>query len=197
METGTGSTDRLIHSNQYSNIAFIGARGAGKSKLTRKLSKVTGLVTMSTDNLVSYEAGGESIESIVKREGWKGFRNREYETLAKIVQMKSILIDCGGGILVEAPGSEEDPLEHFSERKANLLKENSFVIYIHRSMNWLLGHKKNASRPDLTGSYSELLQRRIPWYESVADYTLNLDGRDISDAVAEISPVISSLSLKK
>lgn len=171
-------------------IALIGARGAGKSKLSRKLSKELGVVTLSTDNLVSYEANGMSIASIVEKEGWKGFRDREYETLRTVVSMKNIIIDCGGGILVEAPESESNPIETFSKRKSELLREHCFVVYIQRSEKWLLGHKKNSSRPDLAGQYSELLKRRLPWYESVADYTLNLDSRDISDGISEIAPVI-------
>ena len=170
------------------NIAFIGARGAGKSKLSRKFGKKSNRVVLSTDSLVSYEADGRTIAEIVSDEGWPGFRNREYELLQKIGGMREIVIDCGGGILVE-PGPAGSPAgsEIFSERKAKLLKDTAHIIYIRRSVPWLVGRvSHDSSRPDLGGDYAQLLERRLPWYESVADTVLEMDGREIEDALAEL-----------
>ena len=172
------------------NLAFIGARGAGKSRISRKLGKLTGRTVLSTDTLISYEAGGESIPSIVKREGWIGFREREYNILNKIVQMKDIIIDCGGGILVEAPRKDDpEQKEYLSERKISLLKSTSTVIYVQREIDWLI--KKVAgdpSRPDLSDNYRELLLRRMPWYEETADVILDMEtlpGDKILDMLIE------------
>ncbi len=163
------------------NIAFIGARGAGKSKLSRKFGKKSGRVVLSTDSLVSYEAGGRTVAQIVTDEGWTGFREREFALLEKFGDMRDIVIDCGGGILVEAPAAGDAPgSESFSERKAAKLKEIAHVIYIYRDMDWLVGRvAEDSSRPDLGGDYRRLLERRLPWYESVADTVLDMDGREI------------------
>lgn len=174
------------------NIALIGARGAGKSKLSRKLGKRSGRVVLSTDSLVSYEAGGRTIERIVADEGWRGFRDREYDLLKKLSGMRNILIDCGGGILVEAaPDDAPAGTEIFSERKAALLKQSAHVIYIRRDMDWLIGRvSEDSNRPDLGGDYQRLLERRLPWYESVADTILEMDGRDIEDGLDELLDMI-------
>ncbi|MCR9144715.1 MAG: shikimate kinase [bacterium] len=164
------------------NIAFIGARGAGKSKLSRKFGKKSGRVVLSTDSLVSYEAGGRTVAQIVEAEGWPGFRDREFELLETIGDMQNIVVDCGGGILVEASATDDAPAgsELFSERKAAKLKEIAHVVYIYRDIDWLIGRvAEDSNRPDLGGDYRKLLERRLPWYEQIADTTLDMDGREI------------------
>ncbi|HMU84042.1 MAG TPA: shikimate kinase [Leptospiraceae bacterium] len=168
---------------QKSNIAFIGGRGAGKSRISRKFGKLSSRLSLSTDTLVCYEAGGIPITKIVEREGWQGFRDREYALLEKLTAMQNLVIDCGGGILVEAPVSPGEP-EQLSARKMNLLK-NCNVVYVKRDMSWLLDRvSADLNRPDLPGGYRELLERRLPWYEKAADFVLDMRGIESDDAIA-------------
>lgn len=180
------------------NIAFIGARAAGKSRMSRKVSKLTGRVALSTDNLISYEAGGLTVDEIVRREGWKGFRDREYDILRKLASMKDVIIDCGGGILIEPPLPDDpEKRELRSARKIELLKESCYVVYLKRSAAWLLDKtfRKDAQRPELEGAYETLLARRFPLYEEVSDLVLDLDLLDMDDAirmvVSGISPALT------
>ena len=168
---------------ETSNLAFIGGRGAGKSRLSRKFGKQCGRAVFSTDTLISYEAGGLSISSLVEKSGWKDFRDREFLILQKLAPMRNVIIDCGGGILVEAPEDESTP-ETFSRRKANLLKESALVVYVQRDMDWLLRKAvKNADRPDLIGPYREILERRLPWYEQTADFVLDMNRLGTQEAL--------------
>lgn len=166
------------------NLAFVGARGAGKSKITRKLSKLSGRALLCLDQLISYEEKGKSIDVIVNEIGWSGFRDLEYKVLKKVCEMKNIIIDCGGGVLVEAP-AHEGAAEEFSKRKADLLKKHSEVVYIKRDWQWMMMKSGvNSSRPDLGGSYKVLLERRLPWYENASDFVLDMkDSRDILEPV--------------
>jgi shikimate kinase len=169
------------------NIALIGPRGAGKSKVSRKLTKKLSMPVFSVDTLISYECQGESIETIVKkRGGWSGFRSREFFILERLCQMNNVIVDCGGGILVEAPEGDKGE-EHFSEKKADTLKSHCFVIYLKRPMNFLATKiAPDPNRPNLIGDYETLLNRRLPWYESVADLTVDLEelgGKDSSDLI--------------
>lgn len=164
------------------NVAFIGGRGAGKSRISRKFGKASGRLSLSTDTLVCYEAGGISIAKIVAAEGWAGFRGREYDVMRKLTAMQNLVIDCGGGILVEAPARPDQP-ETLSMRKLELLKQ-CHVVYVKRDMDWLMDKAKaDMNRPDLQGSYRELLERRLPWYEMAADFVLDLRGIDVDDAI--------------
>jgi len=164
------------------SIAFIGGRGAGKSRISRKFGKLSGRLTLSTDTLVCYEAGGLTIARIVEREGWVSFRNREAALLEKVVAMQDLVIDCGGGILVDAP-SEANGLETLSTQKLASLKKCE-VIYVKRDMTWLLEKAlADANRPDLGGTYRALLERRLPWYEAAADCILDMRAMDTDDAI--------------
>ncbi len=166
------------------NFAFIGPRGAGKSKLSRKFARRLDRLLLSTDTLIAYEAGGLPIRDIVASEGWAGFREREYRLLARVVNMPGVVIDCGGGILVDV---DENGTEYFSERKAALLRERCTTIYLKRSLHWLLTRELDSShRPALGSDYEALLKRRLPWYEKAADYVLDLSGRDVSEGVEEL-----------
>jgi shikimate kinase len=166
------------------NFAFIGPRGAGKSRLSRKFAKRLDRLLLSTDTLISYEAGGLPIRDIVAAEGWAGFREREYRLLEKVAGMPAVVIDCGGGILVDV---DADGSEYFSERKAALLREKCTTIYLKRSVQWLLSRELDSShRPTLAADYEAVLRRRLPWYEKAADYVLDLSGRDVNEGIEEL-----------
>lgn len=172
------------------NFAFTGPRGAGKSRLSRKFAKRLDRLLLSTDVLISYEAGGRTIQEIVAEEGWTGFREREYEILKKVCHMPNVVIDCGGGILVdlERNGDGDGNLcEVFSQRKAVLLKETCTTIYIKRDPKWLLSRELSSShRPVLAQDYEAVLKRRLPWYEKAADYILDLREKDSNDGLEEL-----------
>ncbi|MCB1168858.1 MAG: shikimate kinase [Leptospiraceae bacterium] len=174
----------MSDANKEKSIALIGARGAGKSRLSRKLGKRMGRAVFSTDTQISFAASGRTVQQIVTEEGWTGFRQREFEILQTICHMEGAIIDCGGGILVEAPAGA-DKVETFSARKARLLKEHCIVVYLKRPMSWLLQKMEpSASRPDLGGeSYEALLHRRMPWYEEVADITLEANHLGTKDLI--------------
>lgn len=166
------------------NFAFIGARGAGKSRLSRKFAKRIDQLYFSTDTLLSFEAGGLSIREIVEKDGWRGLRDQEHHLLQKLVLMQSIVIDCGGGIIVDV---DEAGNEIFSKRKTDLLKENCQVIYLRRDLKWLLSNGTESNhRPLLSNDYEAVVKNRLPWYEQVADYILDLTGRDVSDGIDEL-----------
>jgi len=163
------------------NLAFIGARGAGKSKISRKLGKATGRTVLSTAMLISYEAGGRSIPDLAREEGWVNFRDREYKLLQKLSQMSGVIIDCGGGILVDTDGKQE----FFSERKALLLKSCAHIILVDRPESWLLGRGQDPSRPALSDhlEYSTILERRLPWLQKAADFVLDMSQFTVESAV--------------
>jgi putative nucleotidyltransferase with HDIG domain len=58
------------------NIALIGPRGVGKSKVSRKLSKLLSMPVLSTDMIAVYELGGISIPDQIKKDNgkWNNFR---------------------------------------------------------------------------------------------------------------------------
>ncbi len=180
------------------NVALIGARGVGKSKLSRRLKKLSNHPVMSSDALIPYEYGGLSVAEIVARIGWEGFREKEYEILKKISDMKNVIIDCGGGIVVDITvpqekflkdkffGKENGLREFYSKRKIKLLKKNSYIVYLQRQSSWLVQkNQPSADRPKLHDDYKKLLKKRLAFYKKAADLTIDLDKYSL-DRAADI-----------
>lgn len=170
------------------NIAIIGPRGVGKSKVSRKLSKLTGIPVISTDMIAIYESGMISIKEIVARDNgeWKNFRKLELDIIKKLSIAKNLIIDCGGGILFDV---NEKNQEFFSEEKYNLLKSFSVIIGLTRDTDYLLKKvSDDSNRPNLgqINSYKEILERRLPYYKKASDYFINIEDMEIGDVSTNI-----------
>ncbi|MCG6142306.1 shikimate kinase [Leptospira mtsangambouensis] len=156
------------------NIIFIGARGAGKSKVSRTLSKQTEFPVVSTDSISVYEAGGIPIPQFVEKYGWKKFRELEYSILQKLQNADGIILDCGGGILFDL---DADGNEIPSRRKLEILRKIGRIVYLERGLEELVEKVKgDSTRPDLSKvtSYRSILEKRLPVYQEAAHYKLNL-----------------------
>lgn len=159
------------------NICLIGARGVGKTRTARRLGILLHRPVVSTDVLVSYECGGKSVAQIIRQKGggavaWRFFREKEFEILKKIAHLKEVIVDCGGGIVVDI---DKKGGERGSSRKIRLIRKNAVVV-------WLKGDpEKNADkdsrRPALSTSQSpmEIMKRRKPFYARAAHATVRVD----------------------
>lgn len=157
------------------NLALIGPRGVGKSKIAKRISKLTNLPVVSTDSIAVYELGGISIADYVAslNNDWKPFRDLEFKILEKLRTAQGIILDCGGGILFDI--DEKTGKEILSKRKLDILKEISEVVFLDNDKDKLI--KKvlgDTTRPDLSKveDYSSILDRRIPIYKESADFRL-------------------------
>ncbi|GBF44190.1 shikimate kinase [Leptospira ellinghausenii] len=168
------------------NIIFIGARGAGKSKVSRNLSKQTEIPVVSTDSIAVYEAGGLPIPKFVDKNGWKAFRELEYSILQKLQNANGIILDCGGGILFDL---DDVGNEIVSQRKLDLLRKIGRIVYLERGIEELVEKVKgDKTRPDLSKvtSYKQILEKRLPVYQEAAHFKLNLSKLSKEEAVERI-----------
>lgn len=167
------------------NIAVIGMRGAGKSNVARRLSVFTKRPVLSTDTMIEYEAGGTSIPQLVAAQGWPAFREREYQTLIKIENLDGIIVDAGGGVVVDLNGGEEV----FSARKVELLQAAGPVIWLRGDVSRLIAKvQAKGDRPDLVdeSALAELMARRQPWYEAAATHIIDIEGKKREEIALEI-----------
>ncbi|RHX83492.1 shikimate kinase [Leptospira stimsonii] len=165
------------------NFALIGPRGVGKSKISRKLSKITGMPVISTDMIAVYEIGGISIPEFIqsKNGNWKPFRDLEFRILERLKNASGIILDCGGGILFDLDLKGNEIL---SERKTELLKSIATVFGLSRSTEVLVEKIQNdPTRPALSAvaSYRNILESRLPHYESVSDHYLSIDDLKVEE----------------
>ncbi|MCW7463914.1 shikimate kinase [Leptospira limi] len=168
------------------NIIFIGARGAGKSKVSRTLSKQTEIPVVSTDSIAVYEAGGLPIPNFVDKNGWKAFRELEYSILLKLQNANGIILDCGGGILFDL---DDVGNEIVSQRKLDLLRKIGRIVYLERGIEELVEKVKgDKTRPDLSKvtSYKQILEKRLPVYQEAAHFKLNLSKLSKEEAVVKL-----------
>lgn len=175
------------------NIALIGPRGVGKSKTSRKLSKLTGMPVVSTDMIAVYESGGISISEIIKQHNndWRPFRQLEFNILNNLKNSKNIILDCGGGILFDI---DDHGREIYSERKVTLLKSIAKTVCILRNTDYLIEKvvDEKSQRPALSqiNSYKEILTRRLPYYTKASDYLLNTDDMEPKDVAEKIISIL-------
>lgn len=167
-------SSRTEHSEVIRNLALIGGRGCGKSSIAKRLARTNrNFMLFSLDALVRYEAGGLTIPEIVERDGWAGFREREFEVVEKASAFESgALIDCGGGVVVDLDASGQ---EIFSHRKVDALRRRSLVVYLQRETDYLIDRiSDDSNRPSLSdsSSFHEIMERRDPWYREAADWVL-------------------------
>ncbi len=161
------------------NIVLTGMRGVGKSNISRRLCLLTKWPVLSTDLLIEYENGGRSIQEIMAENGgdWRAFREMEYQVVQKISRFDNVIIDCGGGIVVDVA---DDGTEIYSQRKVDLLRANGKIIWLKGDIQRLAARVKgDESRPSLdeTRSAEEVMLRRLPFYQQAADMVLDVDGR--------------------
>lgn len=173
------------------NIILIGMRGAGKSNVSRRLAVLTKRPVMSSDTLIEYENGGHTIaEIIAKNKGdWHAFRDMEFEVTRKIAAMDGVIVDCGGGIIVDL---DEDGNEVYSKRKIQALKKNGKIIWLKGDIKRLVEKVKNKpERPTLSAvrDAEEIMNRRLPFYQKAADIVIDIEGKkrtEIAESIAKM-----------
>lgn len=168
-----------------SNLVLIGPMGAGKSTIGRLLARELGLSFQDSDKEVE-ERTGASIPLIFDLEGEQGFRDREQQVIADLVQQKGLVLATGGGAVLRD-----------ENRKA--LAANGLVIYLHTSVEHQLSRTaRDRNRPLLQTEnprqvLEELLAIRDPLYREIADIIIETDVRPPRMVVQELLEQISSL----
>lgn len=173
------------------NIIIIGMRGAGKSNVSRRLSVLLKRTVMSTDTMIEYENGGQTIADFIAEQGgdWRAFRDLEFNVVQKIARLDGVIVDCGGGVIVDldAHGNEV-----YSRRKVDALKATGKIVWLKGDIRTLVEKVKNKTeRPtlDFTKSTEELMRRRLPFYEQAADVTIDITGKKrqiMAQAIADM-----------
>lgn len=165
------------------NIVLIGMRGSGKSTIGKLLAKKLNRKFIETDNLI-VEKAGMSIPNIVKRYGWKKFRQLENAVVKKIYQYTNHVIATGGGVILK-------------EENVKLLKKNGFLIWLIAKPETLINRIGNdPNRPSLTGkSLKEdiqiTLKERLPLYQRAADSSVTTDNKSPDEIVKLILKIFS------
>ncbi len=164
------------------NIYLIGFRGSGKTTLGKILAKELNMNFIDIDKLIE-EKENKKISEIFKEKGEEYFRKIEHLTLKEITKQDNQIISTGGGIVI-------------LEENRKIIKESGISIYL--TTNIETTHKRiqfDNNRPQLTNKdlleeIKFLIQNRKPYYEELANYTLDTSKYNIEESIKKIKEFI-------
>ena len=168
-----------------SNIFLIGPMGAGKSTIGRRLAAALDKAFIDADQALE-ERTGADIPLIFELEGEEGFRRRESEMLARLVQREGIVLATGGGVVLA------------DENRAHLA-ERGFVIYLDAPIELLVARvARDRNRPlmqtdDPEATMREIMRVRDPLYRGSADLVVRSTHRSSRYVVRDILQRIEAL----
>lgn len=161
------------------NIVLIGFMGVGKGRTARELASRTGRFAVDTDDLIE-SLTKTKIRKIFATQGEGSFRETEQQVanwLSKNVN--STIVSTGGGFFM-----------------VKNIRQLGKVVYLHSSIEGIIstisnhpnGLKKIKKRPLLQDLEQAriLYDKRLPRYRKVADYEINVEGRNITEVAKEI-----------
>lgn len=161
------------------NIYFTGFMGSGKTSASKRLCALSGANWIDTDDEIE-RVTGKTISQIFAEDGEENFRQTETEVLRNIASLDDItVVSCGGGLVLR-------------DENVNIMQNSGSVIYLSANPETIYEHVRYShNRPLLEGNMNpeyigKLLDKRLPFYERAADYSIITDGKDIDQIASEI-----------
>ena len=166
------------------NLILCGMMGAGKTTIGIKIAELTGRRWYDTDGLIVDKYG--KISDIFEYYGEAHFRKLETEIVKDLAKKDDLIISTGGGLVLK------------KENNA-LLQENGKIVFLRASLDTLAKRLKvDGNRPLLQTStesirdrLSRLMAERLPIYEHVSDYIVDVDGKTPEEIAKEIVALTS------
>lgn len=166
------------------NIVIIGFMATGKTNVARYLANELGKEYVSTDEMI-VKKENKTIKSIFEEEGEIRFRELEIEVIKAISKMDNIVVDCGGGIVLNWINVVR-------------LQEKGIIILLTASVEQIL--ERSASSPerpllnvqDAQEKINVLLRFRKPFYERAADVCIDTTNLMTDDVVTRILEIVKA-----
>ncbi len=168
------------------NIMLIGFMGAGKTTVSRELSRITGRKELDMDAYI-VEKEGMAITDMFAQFGEDYFRAKETASLIEIMKMDDLIVSCGGGVVVK-------------DENVEYMKDGGVVVLLTATPKTTLERVKNSTdRPILNGNMNvefieQLMNKRKDRYLAVADVIVATDDKSVQEICAEIMEKISKNS---
>ena len=160
------------------NIYLIGMMGSGKSVTGKRLAAKLGCHFIDLDELIQTRTG-KSIKTIFEKDGEPFFRDQESAALKEASNLSPRVIATGGGTILRTHNVEK-------------MKATGKIVYLETSPDTLWERvKAKKDRPLLSGdspreTLMSLYATRRPFYESLAHFKVNTDGKTAQAVADEI-----------
>lgn len=165
-------------------IFLVGMMGAGKTTIGRGLARALGREFLDLDHELEARCGVR-IPVIFEIEGEDGFRKREAAALDDCSSRRSIVLATGGGAILAADNRR-------------MLHERGVVVYLRASLDELFRRTSRdrnrplLANPDPRGTLRDLMVKRAPLYEAVADLVIDTGTMPVSHLVKSILPLLQA-----
>lgn len=163
-------------------VVLVGAPGAGKSTVGRRLARRWGVPFRDSDQIIESEAG-KTVAEIFVDEGEPAFRVMERDVIARALDAHEGVLALGGGAVLD------------ESTRARLVD----VPCVWLRVGVPEAAKRvglNASRPlllgNVRGTLMSLLDERTPLYEEVATWTIDTDGLAVDEVVAAVVSAVEA-----
>lgn len=178
---------------KYKRILFLGFRCAGKTTLSKKLSKIMNISLVDIDEEIEKEQGKTITEITNDGENWVRFRELELKKLEEVLKIDNIIISAGGGVGVN--DVKYDDNFTYGDLQRDLIKQSTDTLkvllfadeVVLRDRLYLSKINEN-NRPDLynkTNSITEYIEsniqtmkKREKFYKEMADLVFDAGDRD-------------------
>lgn len=168
---------------------LIGFPGSGKTTVGSQLAKRLGGRFLDLDDVIVADAGS-GIPEIFRREGEPGFRKREREALARVLDQTDAVIATGGGAACQ-------------EGNLVLMLDRADVVALWASPEEAVRRTGTRSgRPLMDGVADPLAHARAlfaarePYYRR-AHVSVDTEGKRPAEIVAEIADALVALDRKR
>ena len=161
------------------NIVLCGMMGAGKTTVGIKIAEKANRRWYDTDGMITERHG--RISDIFEYYGEPFFRNLESTIVKELAEKDELVISTGGGLVLLPENAER-------------LKQRGKIVFLRAKSETLLMRLKifenrpllQANSGIMSEKLNQLMKERTPVYERVADYVVDVDGKNVDEVAEEI-----------
>lgn len=167
------------------NIYFCGMIGSGKTTVGIRLASELGLAFFDLDREMD-RILGYSFHRLVAEQGWVAFRELEYGICKRFAGMQGALVCLGGGTVRY-------------EWNMDVLRGTGSFVLLTATLPELARRVRAADRPRVNPGVSleedlqKIWSQSVDKYRAAADLTVDTDGKDIEETVAELRPLLRAV----
>lgn len=161
-------------------VVLVGAMGAGKTTVGRRVAESLGVGFLDTDHVVEREAG-KTVSEIFVDDGEAHFRALEKTAVAEALASHAGVLALGGGAVL-------DP-------DTRALLRGHRVVFLRVGLSDAaqrvgLGVSRPLLLGNVRGRIKQLLDERTPIYEEVAVHVVDTDGRAAAVVADEVRSLV-------
>jgi shikimate kinase len=160
---------------------IIGAPGAGKSTVGRRVAERLGVSFADSDALVEKRAG-KPVSDIFISDGEAEFRRLEREEIAGALDEFTGVLALGGGAILD-----ESTREALSGQRVVWLQ----VDLSHATQRVGMNSARPLLLGNVRGTMLTMLEQRSPLYAEVASDVIDTSGRGIKDVVVDVVDLLA------